>query len=177
MSPAEAKALLPEILSTVDMVTDWTESRDTETQTTRICSSDPMTGEIYPLCTLAADIPFDDRQLMRKAVIYMRAMIVLREEAARQYRALAGRQAQAPKPETKKDFAAEASMKCTTDQAFRRYLIERHDLQDAGDAERVKSRVRSVLAVSSLKQLNDEPDAGARWVTLRNDFKSWLRER
>lgn len=55
--------------------------------------------------------------------------------------------------------------------------MEAHQLQDAGDAERIKTRVRSVLAISSMKELNEDPAAAARWQNLRGDFDAWRRTR
>jgi hypothetical protein len=53
------------------------------------------------------------------------------------------------------------------------YLIEKHDLTDAGDSLRVESRVRSILAVSSRRELNTDPNAAARWKSLRADYDAW----
>jgi hypothetical protein len=53
--------------------------------------------------------------------------------------------------------------------------MEAHQLQDAGDAERVKTRVRSILNVTSMADLNKDPAAAARWQSLRGDFDAWRR--
>ncbi|QRM44011.1 hypothetical protein [Rhizobium sp. BG4] len=74
-----------------------------------------------------------------------------------------------------KNFAANCAMMCANDRAFRQFLIERHQLQDAGDTERVKTRVRSILAITSMAELNDDENAAKRWKALRSDFKTWLR--
>jgi hypothetical protein len=68
-------------------------------------------------------------------------------------------------------------MKCKSDQAFRQYLIERHDLRDATDAERIKTRVRSILDIQSMAELNTDEAAAGRWKSLRVDFEQWRRGR
>lgn len=74
-----------------------------------------------------------------------------------------------------KDYAAECAMKCQTDRAFRQYLIERHGLTDATDLERIKTKVRGLLAISSMKELNDDLTAAARWKSLKADFAAWRK--
>ncbi|KAB1113594.1 hypothetical protein F4V89_12860 [Neorhizobium galegae] len=80
------------------------------------------------------------------------------------------------RPKAPPNYAGECAMKCQNDAAFRRYLMVRHDLHDASDAERIKTRVRSILAVSSLRELNEDPQAAARWQSLRTDFSAWMRD-
>jgi hypothetical protein len=178
MNLAEAKALLPEIRGVIELASeDWAESYNVETGRSQIAGRDPMTGEIYPIATLEKAITSDDRQLMRKAPIYVRALLILRDEAVRAYKeATQPPPAQEQKPDPK-DFAAEVSMKCRDDRAFARYLQECHELQDASTCERIKTRVRSLLAVQSLSELNTDPQAAERWKALRSDFKAWLRSR
>lgn len=167
-----ARALYPEAKELAGLVSEeWLESYNIAESRAEICLRDTLTGEIYPIAQILPTCTFDDRRLMFKAPALLRAVVTICEAAFAEVRRLKPKQ-NGPDP---KDFAAEVSMKCANDQAFRRYLIECHDLKDAGDTERVKSRVRSVLAVSSLKELNDDPAAGARWVSLRSNFKSWLR--
>lgn len=79
-----------------------------------------------------------------------------------------------PEMEVHKNYSAECSMKCG-EQAFRRYLIERHGLQDATDNIRVETRVRSLLNVQSRAELNSDPAAAKRWISLRADFDAWRR--
>lgn len=174
MNLSEAKALLPEIRGVIELASeDWAESYSVTNGRSQICGRDPMTGEIYPIATLEKAITTDDRQLMRKAPLYVRALLMLRDEAVRAYLE-ATRPPPEPKPDPK-DFAAEVSMKCKNDRAFARYLEERHELQDASNGERIKTRVRSILAVQSLAELNTDPQAAERWKALRSDFKTWLR--
>lgn len=80
-----------------------------------------------------------------------------------------------PRPERKaKDYAAEAAMKCGH-AAFRRYLIECHDLPADADADRIAVRLRTLLRVKSRGELNTDPAALARWKKLKEDFEIWLK--
>ncbi|MDP9837572.1 hypothetical protein J2T09_002324 [Neorhizobium huautlense] len=169
-----ARALYPEAKELTGLISEeWLESYNLGEGRAEICLRDTLTGEVYPIAQVLPTCTFDDRRLMFKAPALLRAVVTVCEAAFVEIRRLKPTQ-KGPDP---KDFAAEVSMKCANDHAFRRYLIECHDLKDAGDTERVKSRVRSVLAVSSLKELNDDRDAGARWVSLRTNFKTWLRDK
>lgn len=71
-----------------------------------------------------------------------------------------------------KDYAAEAAMKCD-DPAFKRFLMDRHGLQSPATEERTAQKLRSVLRVTSRRELNDGGEAAARWVQLRRDFEAW----
>lgn len=78
-----------------------------------------------------------------------------------------------PKPP---NFAAECAMKCANDNAFRRFLHQRHGLETS-DLERIKTRVRSILAVQSMAELNTDENARKRWQSLRVEFDNWRRAR
>lgn len=73
-----------------------------------------------------------------------------------------------------KDFAAEAAMKCD-DAAFKVFLEERHGLERPLTTERVANKLRSLLGITSRKQLNDNAAAAERWRNLRSDFDAWRR--
>lgn len=74
----------------------------------------------------------------------------------------------------KKDYAAEAAMKCQSG-AFRRFLIECHDLPDAADFERIATRLRTLLRIESRSELNTDPAAQARWKSLKQEFERWMK--
>ncbi|EKF17081.1 hypothetical protein [Nitratireductor pacificus] len=81
----------------------------------------------------------------------------------------AGTAAAQPEP---KDFAAEAAMKCT-EPAFKTFLAERHGLEKPATDARTAQRLRSVLGVTSRRDLNDNGKAAARWKALRAEFQAW----
>lgn len=169
MNIEQAKKLYPEARELAGLISDeWAESYDVTNKRAEICIRDGLTGEIVPIAQILPGCSFDDRRLMFAAPRLLQALVLLLETAFEEIRRL--------KPaEEQKNFAAEVAIKCQTDRAFSKFLTERHQLQDASDSERIKTRVRSVLAVQSLAELNTDPIAGARWKALRSDFKAWLR--
>lgn len=174
MNIDEAKRLYPEARELAGLVSEeWQESYNLEKSRAEVCLRDTVTDEIYPIAQILPACSYDDRRLIFRANILLISTVTMCETAFAKIREL---ERQLGKQEPK-DFAAEASIKCANDQAFRRYLMERHDLKDAADADRIRTRVRSILAVSSMGELNTDPDAAARWASLRTDFKSWLRDK
>lgn len=79
-----------------------------------------------------------------------------------------------PPPPKRKDYAAEATMKCQTG-AFRRFLIECHGLPDTADLERTLTRLRTLLGITSRAELNTDPAAQARWRSLTKEFDRWMK--
>lgn len=72
------------------------------------------------------------------------------------------------------NYAAEAAMKCE-ERAFLVFLEERHELERPLTAERATQRLRSLLGITSRKELNDNSAAADRWRTLRADYDVWRR--
>ncbi|MDH6265505.1 hypothetical protein M2360_000895 [Rhizobium sp. SG_E_25_P2] len=87
--------------------------------------------------------------------------------------AVAARQAEAERQERKADLARACAIE-TQKPAFIRFLRECHDLEDASDQLRIDTRVRSLLKVRSRTELNTDPDAAARWRSLRAEFQAWM---
>jgi hypothetical protein len=137
----------------------------------RLCLADPADGVVDRVATLTPDISFPVQTFLISAAANQAFLLDLLDRCARAYRELA-KQHQQSKP---KDFAAECAMKCQNDQAFRRFLIECHDMPDAGDSLRIKVRVRSLLKVQSMGELNTDPTAADRWKQLRGEFDAWRR--
>lgn len=73
-----------------------------------------------------------------------------------------------------KDYAAECAMKCA-EPAFRVFLEERHGLERPLTEERVAQKVRSLLGVTSRRELNRGDQAAALWRSLRGEFDAWRR--
>lgn len=171
MDLSAAKSLLPQIRQLSGLASaEWCESYDVANARAEICTRDPMSGLVEPIAVFLPDCGYDDRRLMQGAPVYVDALLTLLDEAFRVIRQLQPKQAKA------KDHAAECAMKCATDQAFRRFLQELHGA-DIADTERVKTRVRSVLAVQSMAELNTDDAARQRWFSLRTEFDNWRRAR
>lgn len=177
MDLAKAKTMLPEIREIAGLASsNWSESYDTKKGRPEIVLSDPLTGEIRPIGVILPECSFDDRKLMQFAPAYVDALLTLLDEAFRVIRQSRPAQSR-PAQEKPKDYAAECAMKCKGDHLFGRYLIERHDLRDAGDGERIKTRVRHILQIESMAELNKDEGARRRWISLKNDFKAWRQAR
>jgi len=174
MNLADAKAMLSEIRLIMETIgEEWQESYDLDAISTQVCEINPSTREVYPLATFEKSIPSDARELIRKAPVYVRALLLLRDAAVDEYRKIAPRPAE---PKKKQRTPANiCAIMCHRDGAFRRWLVEGHGLHDASDAERIKTHVRFLLKVQSLSEIDTDPDAGTRWKKLRGDFDAWMR--
>ncbi len=140
-----------------------------------LCAADPMDGEIAPIAILLPGIDISLQNFLAHTVTHQRFLLSLLDRCARSRQDLANqlhRQEERRKPP---NYASECAILCQKDQAFRRYLIERHDMPEAVDTERVKVKVRSILAIQSMAELNEDPTAATRWDKLRKDFKAWRR--
>ncbi|MBB3299734.1 hypothetical protein FHT72_003487 [Rhizobium sp. BK077] len=131
---------------------------------------DPVDGGPRTIAAIAADAPFTFQDFLIRAGERQQFLLNMLDRCGRAYRQLLDRQ---PKP---KRYAADCAMKCRNDQAFRQYLIERHQLRDATDFERIKTRMHSILNIQSLNELDTDEAAAARWKSLRSDFENWKRE-
>ncbi len=140
----------------------------------RLCAADPMDGELAPIAVLLPGIDISLQNFLVHAVAHQRFLLSLLDRCARSRKELAQQlqERERRKPPTKANLCA---IKCQKDQAFRRYLIECHDMPEAVDTERVKVKVRSILEIESMTELDEDPAAGARWDKLTKDFNRWRR--
>ncbi|KAB2781250.1 hypothetical protein F9K99_08585 [Brucella anthropi] len=92
-------------------------------------------------------------------------------------RAIAKARKDAPRQQSQNrrdDLARDAGIKCN-DAAFKVFLEEKHGLERPLTAERAAQKLRSLLGITSRKQLNDNAAAAERWRGLRSDFETWKR--
>ncbi|KWV42100.1 hypothetical protein AS026_21050 [Rhizobium altiplani] len=182
---ALAKSLLPEARELAGLVSDeWSESYNMKDQRAELCVIDRTTGEVMPIAIITRDCSYDDRRLMIKAPVLVRALLLLLDMAFAEIRRLRpqqqdqsarGERQQQSEKRSEPDYAAECAMKCA-DQAFRRFLLEKKKAPDAGDPVRVTSHVRYLLKVDSRAELNRDAGARKRWLDLRAEFEVWMRE-
>lgn len=173
----QARTFLPEARDLAGLASEqFVESYDIKTSRAEICVVNRMTGEIEPIAYFTPDCSYDDRRLMLKAPELVRALLVIMEAAFDRIRSLQPpenhQHRQSERSERKKDYAAECAMKCN-DRMFRRFLVERHNVPDVADAERVAVSVRNILRIKSRAELNTDPAAAARWVEFRGAFEAW----
>lgn len=172
MNLNRARELYPEAVQLSALASSrFSESYNTDTKCAELMRIEGKTGEAMPIAALLDDCSYDDRRLLVKAPEIIAALLLLCQTAFEKIRQLEANQ----QPKKGKDYAAEAHRKCNEHQAFRRFLIERHDLPHDADANRAKIRLRSLLQVQSLKELNENPQAAERWKSLRSSFNTWMR--
>ncbi|MBB1247427.1 hypothetical protein [Rhizobium sp. G21] len=136
---------------------------------------EPETGALVVTVHHAA--PYIDRDRVLAAIdnidwllgCYDRLIEKLRAKAD----AEAARQAETERQENKSDLARACAIE-TQKPAFIRFLRERTGLEDASDQFRVDTHVRFLLKVASRTELNTDPDAAARWRSLRAEFQAWM---
>jgi hypothetical protein len=79
-----------------------------------------------------------------------------------------------PVADMRKNYAAEASMKCSEPQ-FLTFLEQQHGLARPLTQARAIQKLRSLLGIDSRKELNMDDQAAARWKAMRGDFENWKR--
>lgn len=168
-----ARTFLPEARDLAGLASEqFVESYDTKTSRAEICVVNRMTGEIEPIAYFTPDCSYDDRRLLLKAPELVRALLLIMETAFDKIRSLEPRPPHRDRNDKLKDYAAECAMKCG-DRLFRRFLVERHNVPDIADAERVAVSVRNILRIKSRAELNTDPAAAQRWVDFRAAFEAW----
>lgn len=70
------------------------------------------------------------------------------------------------------DHTTEAAMLCS-DGAFKRFLMDCHGLDSPATDERTAQRLRSLIGVTSRKEINRSDAARQRWIALRDAFRQW----
>ena len=73
---------------------------------------------------------------------------------------------------TGRDYTTEAAMLCT-EGAFKRFLMDNHGLESPATDERTAAKLRSLLGVTSRKEINESEAVQARWKQLRARFREW----
>ena len=175
-----ARKLLPEARELAGLVSEeWSETYNMTDHRAEICVNDRINGEVLPIAIIKSDCSFDDRRLMIKAPVLLRAMVAIIEASFAEIRRLqppedqqqAERRARTGEPRPK-DHAAECAMKCN-DQLFRRFLTEKKGVADVTDGERIAVSVRQLLRVDKRSELNHDAGARNRWLDLRAEFEAW----
>lgn len=131
----------------------------------------PM-GELTEVATFHADASTEEMQFVASAPEHVRFLLNLVDRAIAKARG-GNPSASDPEPQ-RKDYAAEAAMKCA-EPAFKKFLMERHGLESPASNERTAQKLRSLLGVMSRAELNHDAMAAARWKALRGDFDAWRR--
>ena len=72
------------------------------------------------------------------------------------------------------NYAAEAAMKCG-EAAFLVFLEQRHGLERPLTDDKAAQKLRSLLRITSRKELNNDTAAAERWRSLRADYETWRK--
>lgn len=148
------------------MSQDWQLTPEGEAIVARLIETHPLD----PVLTFDPNADRNDIDFVAAAPADIGFLLDLVRELGTELRALR------PSPKKQPDYAAECAMKCA-DRNFQQWMSEVHGLDNAHDDIRVASRVRTMLAITSRKQLNTDPDAAARWRRMVEDFEHWNRKR
>ena len=145
-------------------------------------------GELWPLARFDPRASTEEQMFAASAVEHVRFLLGLvdraiasrRASAAAQPAPPAGRQttgggrSAAAGADDAPDYAAEASIQCGKP-AFKKFLMEAHGLESPATTERTAQKLRSLLGVTSRRDLNDDREAAERWRKLRGEFQAWRR--
>lgn len=139
-----------------------------------------MPGEVFVLARFEAIATDDEIDFAHNAPEHVGFLLRLLDQAFATIRTLKGdppprnEAAREPAALDPKNFAAECAMRCQ-DPRFKVYLEERHGLERPLTDERVVQKVRSMLGVTTRKELNDGGKASEAWKALRASFAAWLK--
>ncbi|TPI39299.1 hypothetical protein FJW07_14050 [Mesorhizobium sp. B3-1-9] len=154
---------------------DWTRAHD---ETGALIEARGDYGERYVLARFGDHASVDEVAFVCGAPDTVRFLLHLLARAFSEIHELRGEPVRRNKPvgepAADKNFAAECALKCQ-DARFKVYLEERHGLERPLTDDRVAQRVRSILGVTSRKQLNDGGAPAEAWKALRADFAAWLK--
>ncbi|RWF66901.1 MAG: hypothetical protein EOS47_04565 [Mesorhizobium sp.] len=136
-------------------------------------------GEIVVLARFSEQATVDEVAFAAEAPDTVKFLLRLLDDAIRTIRSLrqpveGNPAAGPPAAHDPKNFAAECAMKCQ-EPAFKVFLEEQHGLDRPLTDERVAQKVRSILGVTSRKELNDGGKASEAWKALRASFAAWLK--
>ncbi|GLR55150.1 hypothetical protein KYK30_31860 [Shinella yambaruensis] len=131
-------------------------------------------GEEVTIGTFTADALSDEIDLIAGALDDLLCFIRLRARAVEEFRELRRQLAPGDRVLRDGDFAANAAMLCA-ERPFQRFLEERGEGGPVRDKDAADARLKVLLNIASKRQLNDEPEAQARWVSLRGDYHIWMR--
>ncbi|MBZ9985686.1 hypothetical protein LB572_01100 [Mesorhizobium sp. BH1-1-5] len=167
---------LREIRDALDSIApaDWTRVHD---QSGAFIEIRGAMGELFVLARFDPGATNEEMAFATDAPDMVRFLLRLLDGSFQTIRKLKGvppaNQA-AGEPAAHKNFAAECALKCQ-DARFKVYIEERHGLERPLTDERTAQRVRTLLGVTSRKQLNDGGKPAEAWKALRADFAAWLK--
>ena len=175
----QEKALLQKAAEIEPMLSlGWQSFRNFEDGRTEILVEGDIGSDARPILLLTEEISFADRefvargpQMLRAALSAGRYLKDLVKHQEDEIRRLKGE----PEPAARKPKAL--SQQCDDycrAHAFQIWLRDVHGA-DISDLDRIRARVRSMLGVNTRTELDQAPEAAARWQSLLKSFKERAR--
>ncbi|MCA1368103.1 hypothetical protein I6F15_11895 [Bradyrhizobium sp. BRP14] len=143
----------------------------------KLCLTATSNEGMFLVATIAASAPIGESEMALSAPGDLIWLLETYDALAGRYRALRAelrRHAPGQEQQKSKDYAAACAMKCA-EPAFKVFLEECHDLAKPLTDDRVATKVRSILKISSRAELNEDPAASARWKKLRDHYDAWRK--
>lgn len=132
-------------------------------------------GREVALCTFTAEAQADEIDLISGALDDLFCFVRLRARAKQEFRDLRRQLGEGNAPALRDgDFSANAAMLCA-ERPFQRFLEERGEGGPVRGKDAADTRLKALLGITSKKRLNDDPDAQARWIGLRDQYQLWMR--
>ncbi|WP_353641338.1 hypothetical protein [Mesorhizobium sp. WSM2239] len=170
-------ARLARIRDQVDAIApgDWARVNDAEGA---LVEARTARGMLLPIARFDPGATEDEIAFIVDAPSSVRFLLGLVDRAIAKTKALQpdrqGQPPAGPVADVRANYAAEASMKCS-EPAFLCFLEDRHGLERPLTQDRAIGKLRSLLGISSRKELNMDDQAAARWKAMRGDFENWKR--
>lgn len=126
-------------------------------------------GSLVTVLRFTGQATPDERDCVAHALDDVRFLLMLLDRAIKALRPARPAQEQREAP---KDHTTEAAMLCESS-AFKRFLMEEHGLESPATTDRTAQKLRSLLSITSRKDLNNDDGARERWFALRAKFNIW----
>lgn len=126
-------------------------------------------GTLVTVLRFTGQVTPEERDCVVHALDDVRFLLMLLDRAIKALRP--PRPTQEPRAALK-DHTTEAAMLCESP-AFKRFLMEEHGLESPATKDRTAQKLRSLLSITSRKDLNNDDGARERWFALRAKFNIW----
>ncbi|MFB2562446.1 hypothetical protein [Rhizobium sp. IMFF44] len=132
------------------------------------------TGEDALLLTLHGDALQDEVDLITGALDHLFLFLGLRSRAVETVQSLRAEIERMRRKTAEKDYAAQASM-LLSDRGFQRFLESRGAGGQVRDKTAADTRLKSLLAIRSKREINTDDRARQAFLQLRGDYDLWKR--
>ena len=131
-------------------------------------------GEDAVICTIFADALPDEVELISGALENAAMLLDLRTRAIATVKDLRRQLGQPAETVRDKNYSAQASILLPL-RSFQRFLEAKGAGGPVRDELAADTRLKSLLAIKSKKELNESAKAQAAWLSLFADYETWLR--